>query len=296
MPEMSRPWACKVMGRPWACKVRPFQPCLLVPTYCAPCPPPPLPPVHTATLSAAHACSWVPWKEHVDALLDPQSIASMGPNAFMPFGLANLMGQVCVPFGRINLVVQGACPVEAGQFLWARCVPCGGGPTYMGQVHALWRLANLKGPGVCPVEASQPLRGRVCAFWADQACGPRCVPVRLELCVGLPRSVWLHCPKVYVPVRTCMYTCLCARLCVRARLHMHMHKHAMACSTAACWQRVAGGGAGLSRQVARDGAPATSVAQDGAPMLSTLRGSRAVASQHKIPSLSPQALLPVRHR
>ena len=37
---------------------------------------------------------WVRWKEHVEALLDPQSIANMGPNAFMPFGLANVMGQV----------------------------------------------------------------------------------------------------------------------------------------------------------------------------------------------------------
>jgi len=38
----------------------------------------------------------VRWKDHVDALLDPQQISNMGPNAFMPFGLANLMGQVRV--------------------------------------------------------------------------------------------------------------------------------------------------------------------------------------------------------
>jgi len=43
------------------------------------------------------------------------------------------MGQVRALWRWANLYGPGACPVEAGKLKRARCVPCGGEPTFKGQ-------------------------------------------------------------------------------------------------------------------------------------------------------------------
>jgi hypothetical protein len=59
------------------------------------------------------AYSWVSWKEHVDTLLDPTRAAAMGPNAFAPFGVPALLGQLvskpAVPIEWSSLLAAPAC-------------------------------------------------------------------------------------------------------------------------------------------------------------------------------------------
>jgi hypothetical protein len=43
---------------------------------------------------ALDVCRWVRWRDHVEALLEPRKIAAMGPNVFVPFGMAKLVKAV----------------------------------------------------------------------------------------------------------------------------------------------------------------------------------------------------------
>lgn len=136
---------------------------------------------------------WVWWTEHAKLLLQPERMAAIGPNAFAPFGAANLLGQVCMVAGlpSPNLCLQ--CYQRSAS---------GSGCCKHGLMRMLVWRSDLFGAGAVPVGPNAPLAQpscwAMCVYWCGgQSCfllgtGVHAsMAARLVLCWGLVRMlVW----------------------------------------------------------------------------------------------------------